>query len=115
MSITIDSSAAGGSTRTLSTVADAAGDIDVSIDTAADPAGTYTLTATQGAVSDSSDFTVLDPAEAAAAAASDPTAGGNALADTGFAGTALPWAAGGLLAVGAAALGTVLVRSRQQA
>lgn len=116
VSITIDSSAAGGSTRTLSTVADAAGDIDVSIDTAADPAGTYTLTATQGAVSDSSDFTVLDPAEAAAAAAaSDPSAGGNALADTGFAGTALPWAAGGLLAVGAAALGTVLVRRRQQA
>ncbi|MGG7452618.1 hypothetical protein ACQ3HE_17085 [Plantibacter auratus] len=117
VSITIESSAAGVSARTLSTVAGETGDIQVSIDTAADPAGTYTLTATQGAVTDSSDFTVLDPADAAAAgaSASDPSAGGNALADTGFAGTALPWVAGGLLAFGAAALGTVVVRRRQQA
>lgn len=116
VSITIDSSADGVAARTLSTVADEAGDIQVSIDTAVDPAGTYTLTASQGAVTDSSDFTVLDPADAAAAAAaSDPSAGGKALADTGFAGTALPWVAGGLLAVGAAALGAVVVRRRQQA
>jgi len=113
ISIAADSSEA--SARTLSAVADEAGDIEVSIATEADPAGTYTLTATQGAVSDSSDFTVLDPADAAAASAADPSAGGNALADTGFAGTALPWVAGGLLAVGAAALGTVVVRRRQQA
>lgn len=116
VAITIDAASAETSARTLSAVADEAGDIQVSIDTEADPAGTYTLTATQGAVSDSSDFTVLDPADAAAAAsASDPSAGGNALADTGFTGATLPWLAGGLLAVGAIAFGTVVVRRRQDA
>ncbi|HXH34422.1 MAG TPA: hypothetical protein VNJ54_08435 [Plantibacter sp.] len=116
VSITIASESADASTRTLSTVANDAGDIEVSIDTESDPAGTYTLTATQGAVSDSSDFTVLDPADAAAAAsASDPAAGGKALADTGFSGATLPWLAGGLVVVGAAALGTVVARRRQQA
>lgn len=117
VAITIDAASSEVSARTLSAVADEAGDIQVSIETEADPAGTYTLTATQGAVSDSSDFTVLDPADAAAAAASasDPSAGGNALADTGFTGATLPWLAGGLLAVGAIALGTVVVRRRQDA
>lgn len=120
VAITIDAASAETSARTLSAVADEAGDIQVSIDTEADPAGTYTLTATQGTVSDSSDFTVLDPADAAAAAAaasdpSDPSASGNALADTGFSGATLPWLAGGLLAVGAAALAIVVGRRRLQA
>lgn len=120
VAITIDAASSEVSARTLSAVADEAGDIQVSIDTEADPAGTYTLTATQGAVTDSSDFIVLDPADAAAAAASasdpsDPSAGGKALADTGFTGATLPWIAGGLLAVGAIAFGTVVVRRRQDA
>ncbi|MGK9149429.1 hypothetical protein KXS11_17470 [Plantibacter flavus] len=113
--VAISISAEGAEARTLSTVADETGNIEVSIDTQSDPAGTYTLTATQGAVSDSSDFTVLDPADAAAASAADPSAGGKALADTGFASETLPWLAGGLLAAGAAALGVVVVRRRQQA
>lgn len=113
-------------TKAISVTATDNGSLELSVKTGASSLGTYTLTATQGSITDSSDFTVVaasgsatgtsttsdgDPA-AAAATASD---NGSGLASTGFQGAALPWIGGGLLAAGIAALVVVLARRRKQA
>ncbi|MGG7508865.1 hypothetical protein [Plantibacter sp. YIM 135249] len=124
VAITISGDAAnaltvGTSTKSITVKADAAGSIALDITTGKSSLGTYTLTAKQGAITDSSDFTVVEAGAAAAAATSDSgpaTAdSGSPLADTGFQGTVLPWIAGGLLAAGLAALAVVLVRRRKEA
>lgn len=87
-------------TRTSATFAtDAARAFSVTIDTSKTQSGTCTVTAAQGAQSESASFQVSE----------------REFASTGFDGGALPWIGGGLLVAGIAAFAAVGIRRRHAA